>query len=196
MRGRGLPEEEHHFTISSAPNPNGAVTSTIRNIGDFTATVCDTKPGDSARVHGPFGRFSHTLHPEEKRVVFIAGGIGITPVMSMLRHMRDVGWPKPALLIYANSSRDKIVFRDEIDAMHENINGFKAVHVLSRPDDGWEGETGHVDRELIERHAAPFTPDTGWYLCGPQGLMESAISDLEALGVPEKRMHREIFRFI
>jgi predicted ferric reductase len=195
LRGRGLPEEEHHFTISSAPNSNGTVTSTIKSSGDFTSTVRETKPGDQAVVHGPFGRFSNLVHPEEKRLVFIAGGIGVTPVMSMLRDMRDNNRQRPATLIYANRHEEEIVFRKELDSLAGELPNFEVVHVLSRPNDAWAGESGHVDADLIKRHTT-FTDDTGWYLCGPEGLIDAVISALESMGVPKNRMHREIFRFI
>ena len=81
--------EMHPFTISSSPTQAGYVSSTIKESGDFTRTIGRTKPGDLAVVHGAFGRFSYVLYPEETDLVFIAGGIGITPFMSMLRHMRD-----------------------------------------------------------------------------------------------------------
>lgn len=88
-RAAQLPVEEHHWTIASSPTEAGVLRSTIKESGDFTATIGETKPGDTAVVYGPFGRFSYVLHPEERVLVFIAGGIGITPIMGMLRHMRD-----------------------------------------------------------------------------------------------------------
>lgn len=196
MRGRGLPQEEHHFTITSPPGRGGAITCTIKACGDFTRTIRQTRPGDAAAVHGPFGRFSHVLRPEEKRLVFIAGGIGVTPIMGMLRGMRQAGQWRPCTLLFANKSEKDIVFKVELDAMAADLPGFKVVHVLSRPGEGWTGETGRIDAETIKRHATPFTPDTGWYLCGPEGLTASAMKSLSAMGVCPCRMHREIFRFI
>jgi len=79
LRGRGLPVEEHHWTISSSPAQAGYVTSTIKDLGDFTSTMGDTKIGDKALVQGPFGRFSYRLYPRDKDLVFIAGGSGSRP---------------------------------------------------------------------------------------------------------------------
>ncbi|MBD3163202.1 MAG: oxidoreductase, partial [Candidatus Latescibacteria bacterium] len=114
-RDRGLPEEEHHWTISSSPTEEGTVASTIKSLGDFTSTIGETRPGDRASVHAPFGRFSYTLHPGEDDLVFVAGGIGITPLMSMLRHMRDRGDPRKVLLLYGSPDEESIVFRDELE---------------------------------------------------------------------------------
>ncbi|MCK9275415.1 MAG: ferric reductase-like transmembrane domain-containing protein, partial [Syntrophales bacterium] len=130
-RGRNLPVEEHHWTISSSPAKKGYVTSTIKALGDFTATMGETRKGDKAAVHGAFGRFSYALHPEERDLVFIAGGIGITPLMSMLRHMRDTRDTRSVLLLYANSDRDHIVFMQELDQIEKNGRpSLKIVHVL------------------------------------------------------------------
>jgi predicted ferric reductase len=98
-RKAGLPVEEHHWTISSSPAQKDYVSSTIKALGDFTSTVGLTEKGDRVSVHGPFGRFSYMFHPEEKDLVFIAGGIGITPSMSMLRHMKDTRDRRAVLLL-------------------------------------------------------------------------------------------------
>ena len=80
-RGDELPREEHHFTISTPPTRPG-LGSTIKESGDFTSTIGRTREGDLAEVQGPYGRFSHVLYPHEKDLVFVAGGIGITPLMA------------------------------------------------------------------------------------------------------------------
>ena len=113
-RAPNLPVEEHHWTISSSPTTDGVLASTIKESGDFTASIGKTKPGDTALVDGPFGRFSYALHPDEREIVFIAGGIGITPLMSMLRHIRDTRANRTVTLLYANTSERDIVFRDEL----------------------------------------------------------------------------------
>ncbi|NIV91312.1 oxidoreductase, partial [candidate division KSB1 bacterium] len=96
-----LPAEEHPFTIASSPT-QPFLESTIKQSGDFTGRIPETIEDDRATLHGPFGRFSYVLHPEQRQIVFIAGGIGVTPLMSMLRHMRDTQAGTDVLLIYAN----------------------------------------------------------------------------------------------
>jgi ferredoxin-NADP reductase len=107
---------------------------TIKESGDFTSTIGRIKPGDLAAVHGPFGRFSHALHPECDDLVFVAAGIGITPLMSMLRYMRDRGERHRVLLVYANRGTADIVFRSELDLIESGgFPALKTIHVLSRP---------------------------------------------------------------
>ncbi|HCA48035.1 MAG TPA: oxidoreductase, partial [Armatimonadetes bacterium] len=109
--------EEHHFTISSSPLQGQTHTSTIKSSGDFTSTIGATKPGDQVAIQGPYGSFSYVLDRPSSKYLFIAGGIGITPLMAMLRHMRDTAADVDVTLIHANNTQDDIVFRDELDEM-------------------------------------------------------------------------------
>lgn len=196
-RGRGLPEEEHHWTISSSPTEKASVSSTIKELGDFTATIGQTRPGDTATVHAPFGRFSYVLHPDERDLVFIAAGIGITPLMGMLRHMRDTKTAVPVLLLYANKDEGEICFKKELATIEKgSYPKLKVVHCLSNPAKGWKGETGRIDRERIERFCGKGIKEKAFYICGPPGLLEGTITTLRALGVPHGRMHIEIFSFL
>ncbi len=197
-REGNLPVEEHHWTISSSPAENGYVSSTIKELGDFTATIGQTQVGDRAAVQGAFGRFSYALHPQEKDLVFIAGGIGITPLMSMLRHMRDTAENRSVLLLYANANKDKIVFRQELeDLANSRFPVLNVVHVLDNPDSGWTGETGHIDREKIERYiGGSDLKEKVFYVCGPQEMRESVIKDLKDLGVADHRIRLEVFSFL
>ncbi len=197
FRDRGLPVEEHHWTISSSPTQKGYVTSTIKALGDFTATIKDTRPGDTAAVQAPFGRFSYALHPEEKELVFTAGGIGITPLMSMLRHMRDTEDSRSVLLLYGNPDADAIVFRDELEQIeagnHPRLN---VVHVLTDPGEDWTGERGIIDGEKIERYCGRDLSSKTFYVCGPPPLIKGVVSALQEMSVSHHQIRVEIFSFL
>jgi predicted ferric reductase len=196
-RNRGLPEEEHHWTISSSPTERDSVGMTIKELGDFTATIGRTRPGDRAAVQAPFGRFSYLLHPDELDLVFIAGGIGITPLMSMLRHMRDTGSNLPVLLIYANRDRTSTIFLDELTAIERGGSPkLRVIHVLSDPGADWEGETGRIDRHRLERLCGGRFAERAFYVCGPPGLLKTVIDALARSRVPARRIHTEIFSFL
>lgn len=196
-RERNLPQEEHHWTISSSPTEKGYVASTIKALGDFTATMGETRVGDKAAVHGAFGRFSYVLHPEEGDLVFLAGGIGITPLMSMLRHMRDRRDTRSVLLLYANKKEQRIVFRDELCEIEKGkFPRLKVIHVLSDPEEGWTGETGRVNPEKIQRFCGKDLSGKIFYVCGPPGMIKTVIAGLENLGVPDRRIRLEIFSFL
>ncbi len=193
-RASHLPVEEHHWTISSSPTEEGFIASTIKESGDFTVSIGRTKPGDKALVYGPFGRFSYALHRHERNLIFIAGGIGITPLISMLRHMRDSRADRRVVLLYANNSEKDIVFREEL-ALMESTGALrlKVVHVLTKPSDSWKGERGYIDLPKIERSSGPNLIKNAFYICAPPALMNSIVPTLRGAGVPAKNIHFERF---
>lgn len=196
-RAEGLPEEEHHWTISSSPAETGLVRSTIKNLGDFTSTMGETRPGDTATVHAPFGRFSYTLHPSENDFVFIAGGIGVTPMMGMIRHMRDAGQAFPVLLIYANRNMESAVFREELSGIEEGESpDLRVIDILSDPGPDWNGEKGHLDSDKLEEYCKGRFEDRAFYVSGPPPMVSAVLEELEEKGVPERFIHTEVFSFL
>jgi predicted ferric reductase len=196
-RKAGLPVEEHHWTISSSPAQKDYVSSTIKALGDFTSTMGLTEKGDRVSVHGPFGRFSYVFHPEEKDLVFIAGGIGITPLMSMLRHMKDTRDERAVILLYANRTPSDIVFREELSEIEKGeFPALNTVHVLSRAGEDWSGEKGYIDKEKIEKYCGVQAGDKSYYVCGPPGMLSTVTATLKELGVPDSRIRIEIFSFL
>jgi predicted ferric reductase len=195
-RRKGLPEEEHHWTISSSPT-EPYLTSTIKELGDFTATMGETKQGDTVTVDGAYGRFSYLLHPEEKELVFIVGGIGITPVRSMIKHLNDTNNVMPVTLLYANDNEKNIAFKDELDNIATSgVPQLKVVHVLSKPDIGWAGETGFIDQAKIEKYCGKELKDKGFYLCGPKPFLDAIVGALQSSGVAADHIHMELFSFL
>jgi predicted ferric reductase len=193
-RSPDLPVEEHHWTISSSPAQRDFIRSTIKASGDFTGTISKTRVGDTAVLEGPFGRFSYTFNPEDKDFVFIAGGIGITPFMSMLRHMRDTANAADVLLIFANRTEKDIAFRSELEQIEAGAKPrLKVVHILTSPDSHWTGESGHLDREKLVRLLGPEAGARVYYVCAPPPMTESVIQDLRSMRVPYSRMRTEEF---
>ncbi len=194
LRGRGLPEEEHHFTIASSPTEAGWHASTIKESGDFTASIGQTRVGDSALIQAPFGRFSYLFHPEAQDLVFIAGGIGITPLMSNLRHMRDTQADRRVLLLYANRDEADIVFQEELSQMAVGSRpDLQVVHILSRPQEAWQGEKGHLDQEKLGRLCGGRLATGTFFLCCPPPMLKSMVQALLALWVPYSRISYEYF---
>ncbi|MFP4057484.1 MAG: ferric reductase-like transmembrane domain-containing protein [Candidatus Brocadiia bacterium] len=185
----GRPSEEHPFTVASSPTGEPPLRVTIKESGDYTNTIGETRAGDGARVEGPFGRFSYA-YPEAESFVFIAGGVGITPLLSMLRALRDTADARPAVLIYGNDTERDIIFRDELEALPETV---RVVHVLARPEASWDGPTGYVTEGILEREAGELLGEARVYLCGPPPMMDKVETALRGLGVPRSRIHTERF---
>jgi ferredoxin-NADP reductase len=188
-----VPDEEHPFSIASSPSPEGLISLTIKESGDFTATIGRIKPGDLATVHGPFGRFSHVFHPNADDLTFVAAGVGITPLMSMLRYMRDQREARRVLLVYANRGAADIVFRSELESMQSG--GFpilETIHVLSQPPADWDGATGRLDTESLRLLCGGFSGKT-FFICCPPIMTSGLIRGLKGAGVSPKRIHVDHF---
>ncbi len=193
-RNRGLPKEEHHFTISSGPQKKGFLESTIKASGDYTETIKKTKIGDKAAIHGPFGRFSYALHQNKKNLVFIAGGIGITPIMCMIR---DIANKQDAdfdiILLYANQTEKDILFYEELNRLEKNKKlNLNIVYFLAVPPGGWNGETGFITQEKIEKYCT-VPGGQAFYICGPPPMMRKTISHLRAMKVRNSHIFYEKF---
>jgi predicted ferric reductase len=194
LASQGLPVEEHHFTIASSPTQTGVHASTIKASGDFTALIGQVKPGDPVAVQAPFGRFSYLYHPQARDLVFIAGGIGITPLMSNLRHMRDTGADRRVLVIYANKTEADIVFQGELDRMAgQDKPQVEVVHILTQPGSDWRGETGRLDREKLRRLGGDRLAGSTFFLCCPPAMLHSLLPMLQGLGVAMERLTYEYF---
>jgi predicted ferric reductase len=191
--GSSIAAEEHPFSIASSPSSDGLFRLTIKESGDFTSTIGGIKPGDLVTVHGPFGRFSHVPHPTGDDFVFVAAGVGITPLMSMLRYMRDRRDPRRVLLVYANRSAADIVFRSELESIQSG--GFPAletIHVLSRPSVDWLGPVGRLDTASLRFLCGGFSCKT-FFICCPPILASELIRGLRKAGVSPKRIHADYF---
>ncbi|MFI4911310.1 MAG: FAD-binding oxidoreductase [Sedimentisphaeraceae bacterium JB056] len=185
----GQKPEIHPFTISASPLQDGTLEATIKESGNFTNTINKTKLGDKARIEAPFGRFSYIYHKAEK-ILFIAGGVGITPALSMIRCLRETGDKRPVTLLYANNQEKDIICREELESLPEN---FKTVFILKDPSEDWNGEKGYINQHIIDKHASEIMRDAHVYLCGPPPMMDAVISCLHQLDIDNSRIHYEMF---
>ena len=186
--------KEHPFTISSSPTDRECITFTIKESGDFTSTIGATKPGELARLEAPFGRFSYLKLPAFDRLVMIAGGVGITPMLSCLRHIAKSGVAKPLMLIWANKTKDDIFLESELSELIAALPDLKVHHVLSRQPD-YDGLTGHLDKNLLLKLIPNPTRNTHIMLCGPIAMMKSVRKEIRKAGIPRSRIHSERFSF-
>jgi len=186
---------EHPFTISTAPERGPNLEFSIKPLGADTARLVKTAPGSRAYVDGPYGAFSVDRVPEAQGFVMIAGGIGITPVIANLHALAARGDDRPVILIHANQSWDDAAFRDDIEAMRHHLR-LTIVHVLETPPDGWTGETGHIDRALLERHLPAASRDWPHMLCGPAPMTAAVTGALRDMGVRPGDIDFEIFEMV
>lgn len=183
---------EHPFSFSSAPSESGAVEMTVKELGDFTRTVSRTEPGTVAYVDGPHGSFSVDLHPDAPGFFFMAGGIGIAPIMSMLRSLAQRGDTRPLRLVFGNRLAERATFLEEIEALTARLD-LRFTHVVQEPPEGWAGEAGLPTPDLIGRVLEDAPEGIHCYLCGPVPMSRMAQRALRELGIPMRRVHFELF---
>jgi ferredoxin-NADP reductase/ferredoxin len=150
-----------------------------------------SKVGDVLTVSsadGEFGLAENGLRPRW----FLAGGTGLSPLLSMLRKMAEFGDPQPARLIFGVTRHGEVFAQDEIAAIAEALPDFRASTVVWNPDPAWAGPVGNpVEMALAEIALLDEMPDV--YLCGPPPMMDAALAALEAAGVPADQIHLERF---
>ena len=185
---------EHPFSYSGSAAFPESPRFTIKAIGDFTDRVAHFDVGTRVYVDGPFGAFSMDRRPSAREFFFIAGGIGVTPIMSMLRTMRDRGDTRPCSLVYAARSLDEMTFREELDDLRDHLN-LRLHLVPTVADDQWEGFSGRVGRQMLGA-LLPRDCESGdceIYICGPPAMIHAVERLLGEMGVPLKRVHTERF---
>ncbi|MDA7428841.1 ferredoxin reductase family protein [Primorskyibacter aestuariivivens] len=179
---------ENPFSIASAPASGPEVTFMIKELGDFTRTIGGITPGTVAYVDGAYGNLSVDGR-SEPGVALIAGGIGIAPLIGILRQMRLTGDTRKVRVIYGNRSEEQITCRDELAA--EDV-----TYVLSEPPPGWTGESGMISPTLLDR---VFTPeemrDWVFVMCGPGAMLDMVEDHLIARGAPSDRILSERFQY-
>jgi predicted ferric reductase len=188
---------QHPISMSSAGDvePGGEVRFTIKNLGDWSGEqVPALKPGDRLWLDGPHGVFSMDRE-QAMGYVFVGGGVGITPLHSMLQTMVKREDVRPVLLFYGGEDWDSLTFREELDELSDQMN-LKVVYVLDEPPEGWEGETGYVTGEVMSRYLPKQFKRFVYFICGPGPMMDAMEEVLPELGVPPENVQTERFEMV
>lgn len=180
-------KERKPFTIASAPGDGWLEFTTRVSASAFKQALRAAGPGALARVSPPAGRL--VLPPGTGTVVFLVGGVGITPAHSILRDAMQRGSAMRATLFYGIADLACAPYRDEFESMPGQL--LRTVFVVEHPADGWQGETGYVDAGTVRRHLGT-EPDV-WIVAGPPPMVEAMERVLDELEVPGDR--RLIERF-
>jgi predicted ferric reductase len=192
---RSAGAEEHPFTIASSAHLD-RTEFTIRHNGDFTRALRSLPPGSPIWVDGPHGAFTSDIGPCGG-FVMIAGGVGVTPMMSMLRTAADRGDNRPYRLVVVAGSPEDLLFREELGFLRASLD-LEVTEVLRRPTEGWNGHTGDLGVSLLAMVLGSVdSPDSlDWFVCGPPGLVDDALNVLDVLDVTPARVHTELFDFV
>jgi ferredoxin-NADP reductase len=165
------PGLKRYLSISNSPTEIGYLEFTKKiTESDFSRALSGLRPGDSAGVKYPFGKF--TLEGSPAKIAFISGGIGITPIRSMCKFAADKNLAKDIILIYANRSINDIAFKDDFARMEKDYPKLRVVHVLGEVAGDFQCKVGRVDKCLISEVVADYS-ERRFYLCGPPAMVEA-----------------------
>jgi propane monooxygenase reductase subunit len=147
--------------------------------------------GDRLDLSGPFGVF--TLREGDNDLIFVGGGAGMAPILSLLRTLAERGIDRKATFFYGARGQRDLCFESELRELERKLPRFRYLPALSEPSDdgGWNGETGLIT-DVVKRHAENLAGSHA-YVCGPPPMVEAAVPLLATLGVEEKRIYFDKF---
>ncbi len=183
------------YSISSSPMQLGYYDITIRNVSDgFVSSffLDEVAPGAEFEATSPSGNFTYNplFHGED--LVFLAGGSGVTPFMSMIREAADRDLSRRIHLVYGSQDPDDVIFAGELSAITEKHRNISCSLVISNPPKDYKGLTGFMTAELMKKILGDVTGKT-FYLCGPDAMYAFCLKELERLGIPKRKIRTEVY---
>ncbi len=184
-------ELTHHFSFSSSPTQKDFFEFT-KKITDheYSTALKNAKVGDWARIDAPYGKF--TFEGEYPKIVLLAGGIGVTPFVSICKNAADKHLDCKITLFYGCRSEADMAFREEFEAMAAVNKNFRAVMTLSQASPQWKGLTGNISADLIKQVLPDFREQV-FFACGPPPMVQAMSALVEGLGLPKEQLKLEYF---
>ena len=188
-------DESRSFSMANTPSRDGRLEFIIKILpGGRFSQFLDTqvKQGDRLEVNGPYGMFT-LREGHGGDLMFIGGGAGMAPILSVLRSMAERGITRRATYYYGARRRRDLCFEEELRELESSMPNFRYIPALSEPadDDDWDGEVGLIT-DVVARHEADLSGADG-YICGPPPMVDAAIAALMRLGTPEQRIYYDKF---
>ncbi len=187
------PENEQKtkpLSLSSSPTEDFLEVTKRLTGQDFSNALAGLRIGDKAVIKGPYGNF--TFEGEYDKVCMLSGGIGITPLRSMIRYSTDKKMNTRIILLYSNRNENNIPFREDFDEMQRRNSNLKVVITISKPGLSWKGLTGRINQEMIER-VVPDYSERIFYTSGPRPMVDAMRAILGGMGLPDTQIKQEYF---
>jgi ferredoxin-NADP reductase len=180
------------MSIATSPTRPDIEYAVHTSYSPFKQTFASLQPGDSVRVHGPFGHF---VLKEDRPAVLLAGGIGITPLKGMAEYASDNKLLIPMRLIYSNRIEEEIAYRAELEELEQRNPQFSVLHTITgrNVSKGWKGSIGRIDARLLQEATRGLDRPV-YYICGRQDMVALMTSLLADLGTSTSDMMAEVFR--
>ena len=186
---------DHHFSHADSPTES-FIELTTRLTGSEFKNALDALPlGAEVEIEGPYGRFLFGY--ETPKIAFLTGGIGVTPVRSMLRYLADTGGAgrvegQELVVFYGSMTEDGIVYKSEFDEFERTISGLRVVHVITKPTESWKGYGGFITADIVRAELADAGAWT-YYVVGPPPMIVAMDKLLGQLEIPKAQTVIESF---
>jgi ferredoxin-NADP reductase len=183
------------YSLASPPAEPPAITVERLPDGEVSPYLVDVaEVSDGFELRGPVGGYFVWEETDGGPLLLVAGGSGIVPLMSMLRHRSAVASSVPARLLYSSRTLEDVIYRDQLEALEAGDDTLEIVQTLTREQPpGWQGRAGRVDDALLADVAWPPDEQTLTFICGPTGFVEAVASGLVRLGHDPARIRTERF---
>ncbi len=184
------------YSIASSPTTRDFIDLTIKLQGTFPQHLKDLKPGHVFGLRGPLGHFFFDP-ATQPHIVLLGAGVGVTPLVGMLRYATALKLPNRITFLDANKTEEDTIYREELLGLHARSNpAAKIVLTYTRlaPEHPWKGERGRIDWDMIERHV-PGPLDKHYFICGPDQMNKDLKDLLLVKGVPRERVKLENMGF-
>lgn len=177
------------YTPSSLPGTTGFFDLTVKRYetGTISKYLHEQQIGDSVLMSGP-NIGGHWVDGMAKQVGFIAGGTGITPMISIIRWILTQKIDAELFLIFANKTEQDIIFRQEWDRYAQDYSNFHCHYLLEQPPAGWTGGVGRITRDILRQHLPTSIEDACIFLCGPPPMVDTLETTLKEMSYLEQRI--------
>ena len=188
---QGDRELTKHFSFSSSPTEKDHFEFTKKFTDhEYSMALKAAKVGDWARIDAPYGQF--TFEGEYPEIALLAGGIGITPFISICKNATDKRLNSKITLFYGCRTENDIAFKQELEKMQEQNKNLKIVFMVNEASSQWKGATGVINAEMIKKEL-PDYKDNLFYVCGPPPMVKAMETLIESIGLPKTQLKLEYF---
>ncbi len=190
-------QAQRSYSIASEPEREGEVDITVERLddGEVSSYLHDIViVGDRVEVRGPIGGYFVWEADMSDPLLLIAGGSGVVPLMSMIRHRAAARANNPTALLYSSRGFEDVIYYNELDVLSKSNSGLKVFHTLTRsqPAD-WKGYARRIDDAMLREVAGPLGRSVQVLICGPTLMVESAANALVKIGIDSNRIRTERF---
>ena len=190
-------QAQRSYSIASEPEREGEVEITVERLedGEVSAYLHDVViEGDRIEVRGPIGGYFVWEAAMSDPLLLVAGGSGIVPLMSMIRHRAASRANNPTTLLYSSRSFEDVIYYEELDRLSRASDGPRVFHTLTRshPED-WKGYMRRIDESMLKEVAGPLDKSVQVFICGPTLMVESVANALVKIGINPNQIRTERF---